>query len=149
MWESAPGHERISMIGDFLDTNVLVYAYDTTYPDKQRIAKRLLSEALSGSMSISTQVLVEFAATFLHKSSVRLAPDAVISILDLMKPIRVVPSDTETVRRAVEARAAYGVHFYDGMIIAAAERAGCRRIISEDFNPGQRYFGITVENPFQ
>jgi predicted nucleic acid-binding protein len=40
------------------------------------------------------------------------------------------------------------VQFYDGMIIAAAERAGCKRIWSEDLNAGQEYFGVKVENPF-
>lgn len=39
--------------------------------------------------------------------------------------------------------------FYDGMIVAAAERAGCKRILSEDFNTGQEYFGVTVANPFR
>jgi len=34
------------------------------------------------------------------------------------------------------------------MIIAAAERAGCTQILSEDLNSGQTYFGVTVENPF-
>jgi predicted nucleic acid-binding protein len=34
------------------------------------------------------------------------------------------------------------------MIVAAAERAGCKRILSEDFSPGQEYFGVTVSNPF-
>jgi len=53
------------------------------------------------------------------------------------------------VRRAVEAGAAYGIHFYDGMIVAAAESAGCGRIWSEDLNPGQKYFGVSVENPFR
>jgi predicted nucleic acid-binding protein len=52
------------------------------------------------------------------------------------------------VRRAVEAREVYGLHFYDGMIVAAAERAGCERIWSEDLNTGQKYFEITVANPF-
>ena len=58
------------------------------------------------------------------------------------------PTDAGVVRRAVEARAAYSVHFYDGMIVATAEKAGCKRIWSEDLNSGQEYFGITVENPF-
>jgi predicted nucleic acid-binding protein len=51
--------------------------------------------------------------------------------------------------RAVEAHAAYGVRFYDGMIVAAAERGGCQKILSEDLNAGQKYFGIVVENPFR
>jgi predicted nucleic acid-binding protein len=48
----------------------------------------------------------------------------------------------------VEARSSYGLHFYDGMIVAAAERAGCDRILSEAFNASQKYFGVTVANPF-
>ena len=52
------------------------------------------------------------------------------------------------VRRAVEAHVAYGIRFYNGMIVAAAERGGCPRIWSEDLNPGQKYFGVTVTNPF-
>jgi len=46
--------------------------------------------------------------------------------------------------RAVEAHAVYGIHFYDGTIVAAAERGGCETIWSEDLNAGQKYFGVTV-----
>jgi predicted nucleic acid-binding protein len=42
----------------------------------------------------------------------------------------------------------WGQSIYDGMIVAAAERAGCARILSEDFNAGQKYFGVMVTNPF-
>jgi predicted nucleic acid-binding protein len=51
-------------------------------------------------------------------------------------------------RRAVEARAAYGIHFFDGMIVAAPERSGCEKILSEDLNSQQKYFGVAVANPF-
>ena len=67
----------------------------------------------------------------------------------LLSPIRVVVPDADIVRRAVEARAEYGLHFYDGMIVAAAERGGCGRIWSEDLNAGQEYFGIAIANPFR
>ena len=69
-------------------------------------------------------------------------------ILDAIASIPLVTPDREMVRRAVEAREKFGIHFYDGMIVAAAERAGCARIWSEDLNPGQVYFGIPVTNPF-
>ena len=49
----------------------------------------------------------------------------------------------------MDVRAEYCVPFYDGMIVAAAEQGGCGRIWSEDLNPGQKYFGIAVENPFR
>jgi len=37
---------------------------------------------------------------------------------------------------------------YDGMIIACAERAGSKRIWSEDLSDDQAYFGIRIQNPF-
>ncbi len=134
---------------DFLDTNVLVYAYDASNPAKQRIAQDLVRKALAGEILISSQVLAEFATTLLHKLSPAVSPKDLIELLDALEPIKVVTTDAETVRKAVEAHASYGLRFYDGMIVAAAQRAGCRRIWSEDFNPGQKYFGMTVTNPFR
>lgn len=134
---------------EFLDTNVLVYAYDVSDPTKQRVAQDFVRRAVAGGLVISTQVLAEFAATLLHKLVPAPSSEDVIALLDTLAPIRLIPPDHDTIRRAVEARAAYGLHFYDGMIVAAAERAGCERIWSEDFNPGQKYFGVTVSNPFE
>jgi predicted nucleic acid-binding protein len=133
---------------DFLDTNVVVYAYDDSSPQKQEVARHLLKGGISGKIVISTQVLAEFAATMLHKVSPPATADAVIRGLDALTAIRLILPDPELVRRAVQARKAYGIHFYDGMIVAAAERAGCARILSEDFNAGQKYFGVMVTNPF-
>jgi predicted nucleic acid-binding protein len=134
---------------DFLDTNVFVYAYQFNDREKQRVAQELVEAAVAGKLVISVQVLSEFASTLLHKVTPLATPDAMTAILDKLSPIRLVVSDRELVRRAVEAREAYGIHFYDGMIVAAAERAGCARILSEDFSDGQVYFGVTVANPFR
>lgn len=133
---------------DFLDTNVLVYAYDGTDPAKQRIAQDLVRRAVAGEIATSTQVLAEFAAALLHKISPAARPTEVSAILDALAPIKVIVADAYAIRRAVEAHAQYGVHFFDGMIVAAAEHGACTRILSEDFNTGQSYFGIKVENPF-
>ncbi|MGB7761252.1 MAG: PIN domain-containing protein [Bryobacteraceae bacterium] len=133
---------------DFLDTNVLVCAYDRVDRSKQRAAQKLVAAALNGAASISVQVLAELSVTLLHKASPPLRPEQVAVILDAIASIPLVTPDREMVRRAVEAREKFGIHFYDGMIVAAAERAGCARIWSEDLNPGQVYFGIPVTNPF-
>jgi predicted nucleic acid-binding protein len=133
---------------DFLDTNVLVCAYDVTDPAKQSVAQELVRKAVAGGVVISTQVLAEFATTLLHKLVPPPSSDDVLALLDTLAPIRVIVPDHDLVRRAVQARAAYGIHFYDGMVIAAAERAGCERIWSEDLNAGQKYFGVVVSNPF-
>ena len=84
----------------------------------------------------------------LHKASPAATANAMIALLDRMSPIKLITPDGGLIRRAVEAHATYGLHFYDCLIVAAAERAGCERIWSEDFNDGQKYFGVTVANPF-
>jgi predicted nucleic acid-binding protein len=133
---------------DFLDTNILVYAYETADARKQNIAQRMMRGALGGEMVISSQVLAELSSVLLYRLSPRMPPNRVATILDALAPVRVIQNDREMTRRAVEVHAAYGIHFYDGLIIAAAERAGCERIWSEDLSPSQKYFGITVANPF-
>jgi len=134
---------------DFLDTNILVYALDVTEPERHRVARELVSRAVAGEFVISTQVLAEFAATLLQKFERQFVHGDVIAILESVGPIPLITPDGDTVRRAVEARAAYGLHFYDGMIVAAAERAGSEKIWSEDLKAGERYFGVTVVNPFR
>lgn len=133
---------------DFIDSNVLVYAYDSQHPPKQKIAQSILRKAMQGEGLISTQVLGEFAATFLHKASHRKRADEILAILDVVRNISLVNLDCAAVWRGVEAHAEYGIPFYDGMIVAAAERGGCRRILSEDLNPGQTYFDVEGTNPF-
>jgi predicted nucleic acid-binding protein len=133
---------------EFLDSNVLVYALDDSDPRKQEIAQGLVRRAVMGQMVVSTQTLAEFSATLLQRFSTSFSSDEVLGILDALSPIRLVVPDAGIVRRAVEAHEIYGVHFYDGMIVAAAERGGCERIWSEDLNSGQKYFGVAVQNPF-
>jgi predicted nucleic acid-binding protein len=133
---------------DFLDTNILVYALDVSEPDRHRVAADLVAKAVAGEFVISTQVLAEFAATLLQKFSRHYTAEDVIAILESVDPIPLIQPDGDMVRRAIEAYSAYGIHFYDGMIVAAAERAGCEKIWSEDLNPQHKYFGVTVANPF-
>lgn len=144
-----PGSAKTSMSApDFLDSNILVYAHSQADPRKQKIAQELVRHAVLGQMVVSTQTLAEFSAILLQKFSTVYSADEVLGILDALAPIRLVVPDAGGVRRAVEAHKTYGIHFYDGMIIAAAERASCTRIWSEDLNAGQAYFGVKVENPF-
>src|SRR5215469_8618161 len=133
---------------DFLDSNVLVYAYDASAPEKRGVAQDLVRRAVRGELIISTQVLAEFAATLLHKVAPPMDPVELMDLLEALSPIKTIKADEDLVRRAIEAHAKYGIHFWDGMIVAAAERGRCERIWSEDLNAGQEYFGVVVENPF-
>ncbi len=90
----------------------------------------------------------EYSAVMLHKMKPSVSPANVSTALDSLSQIRVVPSNAAVIRRAVEAHATCGIHFYDGLLVASAEQAGCTHIYSEDLSHGQRYFGVEVVNPF-
>ena len=133
---------------EFLDTNIFVYSYDISDRRKQRVAQGLVRRAIAGEAVTSTQVLGEFAATLLHKVRPPVTPKDLSAILDALGPVSTISADEDMVRRAVAVHGRYGLHFYDSLIIASAERAGCECIWSEDLNAGQKYFGVAVQNPF-
>lgn len=136
-------------VSDFLDTNVLVSAYDRSQPKKQQIAQAILRRAIAGECAISTQVLAEFTAILLYKVSPRVSPKDVALLLEALSPVISIHPNEAMVKRAVEAQERYGIHFYDGMVVAAAEQTLCRRIYSDGRIAGRKYFGIPVVNPFR
>jgi predicted nucleic acid-binding protein len=42
----------------------------------------------------------------------------------------------------------YRLSWYDSLIVAAAQQAGCKRLYSEDLQHGQHFGAVTVHNPF-
>ena len=85
---------------EFLDTNVLVYAYDPSDPRKQQIAQNLVRRAVAREIAASSQVLGEFAATLLHKLKPAAKPEDVMALVDTLGPIKLVPIDGDVVLRA-------------------------------------------------
>lgn len=134
--------------GGFLDTNVLVYAADLANPDKQDRAIELIKAALvnKNDYAISIQALTEFVNVALKK--LKMAPEVVLEYLTFYEALNTILPDRPLVRRGVEIKALYGIQYYDAMMIAAAERAGMREILTEDLNEGQLYCGIRAHNPF-
>jgi predicted nucleic acid-binding protein len=135
-------------VPEFLDTNILVYAYDPTNTRKQRIARDLMRRAIGEGFVVSSQVIAEFISTMLHQMSPPALAEEILNALDVLEEIPAVRPDAAMMRRAIEVQSRYRINFWDAMIVAAAERSGCARIWSEDLNGGQEYFGIKVENPF-
>lgn len=132
----------------FVDTNVVAYVYDRSSGFKRELAKDLVSQRLDDqSLVLSAQVLNELASTLL-KPAFGLSLDEVRLALRTLSPATTVELDLNITLRALDARARYQVSLWDGLVIAAAERARCSEILSEDLNHGQEYFGIVVRNPF-
>ena len=133
----------------FVDTNVLVYAYDKHSETKQAGALRLLRAGmLNDALAVSAQVLGEFIAVVTRRIPTPLTADEAAAAIDALKPVPVVEIDRQLVERAIETHKRYGIAYWDALIVAAAERAGCVEVLSEDLNAGQRYGGVVVSNPF-
>jgi predicted nucleic acid-binding protein len=131
----------------FLDTNVIVYANDARDRAKQERAQELTAAAMrEGTGTISTQVLQEYAVAA-HKR-LHQDPDAILQQLLLLETLEVVQVTPAVIRRALELQWRYRIDFWDANILAAAEKARCAVLLSEDLNPGQLYATVRVENPF-
>lgn len=135
----------------FLDTNVLIYQLDTRDERKHRIAEDLIQQALTTEHTcISFQVVQESLNTVLRKAEVRLdIADARAWLETVLVPlVRVMPSPA-LYRRGLDVQERWKFGFYDSLIVAAALEAGCKRLLSEDLQHGQRIEGLRIENPFK
>ena len=134
---------------EFIDTNILVYAYDRHEPEKHSQAQELLTRGIEDETAVlSVQVLGEFFNVVTKRIPHPLSIGEAEEAIDLFSILTVVELNLALVRRAIHTHLQYGITYWDSLIVAAAERAGCRRIFSEDLNPGQSYHGIVVVNPF-
>ena len=64
-----------------------------------------------------------------------------------MLPVHAADSDTLT--DAINAVRRDTMSFWDAMLWAAARRAGCRLLLSDDLHDGQTMAGVTFVNPFE
>ena len=132
----------------FLDTNVLVYTAGLANPGKRDQAISLVKAALQNpsQYAISVQTLSEFTNVALRK--LKMAPDAISGYLQYFSALNTVQPDTRLVQRGLEIKAFYGIQYYDALIVAAAERAQAKIILTEDLSDGQYYCGMMARNPF-
>ncbi|NUM56658.1 MAG: PIN domain-containing protein [Candidatus Hydrogenedentes bacterium] len=138
------------MSGEFIDTNVFIYLFDETAPDKQRIADQIVFGALeTASACTSFQVVQETLNVLTRKVEKPMSAGEARDFLDaVLVPLwRVMPSPT-LYRRGIELQSRYQHGFYDALIIAAALDGGCSVLYSEDLRHEQRIEGLTIRNPF-
>jgi predicted nucleic acid-binding protein len=133
----------------FFDTNVLVYAHDAADDKKRAKAQAIILEGLkTGAGVISAQVLCEFYVTVTRKIATPLSLDAARLELSLLGRLNVVETDATLVLRAAAMQAKWQTSFWDALILAAAERARCATVWSEDLASGKTYGTVRVLNPF-
>jgi predicted nucleic acid-binding protein len=133
----------------FFDTNVLFYAYDTSDPAKQAIAENLVRQAAADASGVvSIQVLGEFFHATVTRKAVLDAHEAERAIRALSH-LQVVDIDLLLVQAAIGYHQQYQLRYWDALILAAAKRAVCVELLTEDFTDGQDYDGVRARNPFR
>jgi predicted nucleic acid-binding protein len=134
----------------FLDTNILVYAYDRHDPRKQGIAQSILVDGTDNeSAALSVQVLGEFFNVVTRQIKKPMSSDEAKEAIELFSTLFIQEIDLAMVERAIDTHKIYRISYWDALIVSAAERAGCQRILSEDLNDGQLFHSILISNPFK
>jgi predicted nucleic acid-binding protein len=131
----------------FVDTNVLLYEVDGADPAKQLLSRRWL-DALwqAGSARVSWQVLNEFYVNATRKTGLPAATCR--SLVETYVQWKPTSFSLSLLRRAWYWTDRSGISYGDALILAAAERSGCRWLLSEDFSHGRRYGSVQVVDPF-
>ena len=133
----------------FVDTNVLVYAYDSSNAQKQQQAKQLLQQLWQQQNGcISIQVLQEFFVTVTRKLANPVTPAEASQIIADFGLWRVHQPQVEDVLSAIHIQQQYQLSFWDSMIIRSANQLGCHILWTEDLNEGQKIEGCAIQSPF-
>ena len=132
----------------FLDTNIIVYAYDQKAGRKREIALELVKQgwAQPDDVALSVQVLQELFVSLIKRGAS--SADAAQVIRDFSN-WTVVDNTVDLLLAALTEQSRWQLSFWDALILAAARNSGARELITEDFSHNQDYGGIRAVNPFR
>lgn len=132
----------------FIDTNIIVYAYDETAGEKHQTAKRILVDLWkSGRGLVSTQVLQELYVTLTRKVPRPLQPARAAEIIEDMLTWDVVVNDGESIHQVIALEAQDKLSFWDALVVVAAVRGGAEILFSENLQAGRIRAGVHIVNP--
>ena len=133
----------------FIDTNIIIYAYDVTAGKKHETARIIITDLWdSGLGVISTQVLQEFFVNVVQKIPKPVDKQQAKEIVRDFLKWHVVVNTGDSIIDAIDICLRFEYSFWDSMIIEAAIKGGATVLISEDLQDGQVISGVTIKNPF-
>jgi predicted nucleic acid-binding protein len=135
----------------FIDSNIFIYAYNNQDPRKQIAAFDLIREnTIDGTGVVSYQVVHEFFHFALVKAASKVrSDDAQLLLEEVFRPLQMVPSSFYLISDAIRIQDRYRLSWYDSLIVAAAQQAGCDVLYTEDLQHGQQLGSVTVRDPFR
>jgi predicted nucleic acid-binding protein len=133
----------------FLDTNILVYAYDVSAGRKHDLAGNIVADLWNLRTGIlSIQVLQEFFITVTKKIPKPLDIKITRDIIRDFLLWEVIENDGELMLAAIDIQSKYGYTFGDSLIIAAAIKSGASVLLTEDLKHGQTIEDVVIKNHF-
>ena len=133
----------------FVDTNILVYARDTSERVKQATAAEWLERLWrTQSGRTSMQVLSEYYVTVTRKLRPGMRPDDAWDDVQSLLAWEPLAIDRELLSAAREVERRYRVSWWDSLIVGAAQLQDCDVLLSEDLQAGARFGSVTICNPF-
>ena len=134
---------------EFVDANVIVYAFDSSAGQKQETARALLERLWESSAGcVSIQVLQEFFVTISRKVAKPLPVDEATARIREFATWRVFAPNADDVLAAIGIHRQAKIGFWDAMIVLAAGESGCDVLWTEDLTDGQTLRGVRIRNPF-
>ena len=132
----------------FIDTNILIYTLDKNDPSKQVHSREIVKKTVESHQAvISTQVINEFYVVAVNK--LKVDPVVAKNIIHNFRNMEIVETDLALIEEAIDISLISQLSFWDSLIIAAAEKAKCSYVFSEDLNSGQNYRGVMLFNPLE
>ena len=147
------GQERIfTAVAALVDTNVLVYRFDSRFPEKQKIATDILRRGiLENSVRVPHQAIVEFIAAVtrpVRGYAILSLVDAIREAEEFLLQFTVLYPNEAIVRNAIRGCAAYQLSWFDAHLWSYAEHYGLSEIITEDLQHDRLYGSVRTVNPF-
>ncbi len=134
---------------EFVDANILVYAYDASAGKKKAAAEHLLAELWgAGTGCLSVQVLQEFFVTVSGKVAKPLSVEEAAERVREFGAWKVFTPGADDILRAIALQKQTKLNFWDAMIVHAAAELGCDVLWTEDLNDGQVIRGVRIRDPF-
>lgn len=131
----------------FVDTNVIVYAFDRSEERKRRIALEVLADP-GEQLVVSAQVLAEFFWTVTRKLRPPLPEATAHQVVKDLSVGPVVPIDGGLIESSISTARRHQLALWDAMIVESAIAGGCERLLTEDLSSGQVIRGLRIEDPF-
>lgn len=136
-------------VREFVDANVLVYAWDASAGLKRKRSAELLSSLWDkGAGCLSVQVLQEFFVTITRKVPQPLSIDDAAERVGELAAWKIFAPTADDVLAAIRLHQHASISFRDAMVVEAAAQTGCNILWTEDMSDGQLLRGVRLRNPF-